>query len=144
MLDRLLYRNNWHDLVDQRLLEEGPFWDNHQRPVIDQSGNILGKLDYAADWQIKGGYVYLCGLTLTIDGSDLLARVFPGEKHPIRAAWYTGGIDATAGTKIKEDRSPYGSNVLELQRYTIFIVRDGRVVETKHGERCEQPRWTAL
>lgn len=144
MLDRLLYRNNWHDLTDQRLLEEARFWGKRQRPVIDQSGNKLGKLDYAADWHIRRGYLYLCGLTLTVDGSDLLQRVFPGDKHPIRATWYTGEIDATAGMKIKEDRSLYGSNVLELQRYIIFIVRDGRLVETKHGDRCEQRRWTAL
>jgi hypothetical protein len=70
MLDRLLYRNNWYDVIDQRLLEEGGFWDTRQRPVIDQIGSKLSKLDYSADWHIKGGYLYLCGITLSVDGSD--------------------------------------------------------------------------
>jgi hypothetical protein len=136
MLDRLLYRNVWHDLINQRLLDEG-FWNKqrHVRPLIAGRSKKLSTGDYAADWEIRNRQLYLCAARLIVDNSDLLERLFPGRTPPIRADWFTGGIDATGEKVIKELKFPRGKEVISIRQCKLFMIINGKVIEIRNSER---------
>jgi hypothetical protein len=80
MLDRLLYRNQWFDLPDQRPFKEY-FWSTQRKkkPLIGHPPHPLREDEYACDWKIERRKLWLLASVFEEDGSDLLFRLLPRD-----------------------------------------------------------------
>lgn len=134
MLDRLLYRNQWFCLPNQRPFEEC-FWSTQRKkkPFIGHPPRPLREDEYACDWKIESRKLWLLSAILEEDGSDLLFRLLPGQNLPVLADWHSGVIDAN-GDLLKKD----GLNQIPIVRFTI---ESGRVKSTDHLTILPQPGW---
>lgn len=140
MLDRILYRNEWFDLPNQRLLEES-FWSmkGKTKPIVGLDGKRLRANDYACDWKIESRKLWLLSATLEEDGSDILPRIVPGETSPLFAQWYSGHLYATG--------YPSRNGAKEIHNehthvpVIIFDIDSGAVYKTRHDKGLAQPGW---
>lgn len=140
MLDRLLYRDEWFYLPNQRPLEEC-YWQarREKKPVVGHSGRRLRSEDYACDWKIEGRKLWLLSVTLDEDGSELLPRIAPGMEIPLVATWHTGILDAN-GQSLRKQSKHIFEEAVEVP-VVRFRVENGSVVKTEHFKISPQLDW---
>ena len=130
--DLLVYEGETVGIFSNPL--ESYFDDNHPRPndVFKYSctANWRG---YLASWEIKEGFLYLIKL---VDGSCSedapeipLKKIFPKQKAPIKAVWFSGVLKIPQGEQLRYVHMGYGS-VYEKELH--LVIENGKLIETKH------------
>jgi len=79
---------------------------------------------YIATWEIDRGVLYLKAIQAWTDRGEVgLAALFPGQKGPVAATWFTGTLKVPQGKVIKPavPHPIYG-------KYLMITVEKGRVV----------------
>lgn len=99
------------------------FGPSRPRPQFRAPHTALWR-GYKATWEIKGDMLYLNDLEAwTPGGKAGLEAVFPGQKGPIPATWFTGQLKIPQGKALK----PYVPYPL-YEKYLLISVEKGRVV----------------
>lgn len=79
---------------------------------------------YIGIWEIKGGVLYLKDIQAwTQQGEVGLEALFPGQKGPVAATWFTGKLRVPQGKVLK----PYVPHPI-YEKYLMITVEKGRVV----------------
>jgi len=79
---------------------------------------------YVGIWEIKGGVLYLKDIQAwTQQGEVGLEALFPGQKGPVAATWFTGKLKIPQG-KVLKVYVPYPIH----EKYLMITVEQGRVV----------------
>jgi hypothetical protein len=123
--DRLFFKGSSFLLIDQRVLENG-FWKMNKRPLIDATRKLAVN-DYSTDWVIQENKLFLAGIYLDENGTDLLQRILPGAQDKTLADWFCGDLYATNVKSIQQlknsKRPTSGLRVKEVY----FLVENGSV-----------------
>jgi len=87
---------------------------------------------YQATWKITGNVLYLVHLR---DGNcggpakDIaLSKIFPGQKGPIKASWYSGTLRVPQGKKLKYVHMGYRS---VYEKDLLIDIEMGRVMDVR-------------
>lgn len=128
--DSLDYRGQSHMLFSNPL--ESYFGPHNPRPkeLFASTCTALWR-GYRASWKITGDFLYLVHLRDgNCGGSDAikLAEVFPGQKAPIRATWFSGTLRIPQGKPLKRVHMGYQS---VYEKDLLIRIEQGRVVEVK-------------
>jgi len=92
---------------------------------------------YIATWEIDGGVLYLKAIQAWTDqGKVGLEALFPGQKGPVPATWFTGKLKVPQG-KVLKPAVPYPI----YGKYLMITVERGRVV---NQEVVDNPGGTLL
>jgi len=85
---------------------------------------------YQASWKIEDGYLYLERLVEGTCGPDAkeipLEKVFPDQKGPVKATWFTGSLRIPRGKQLKYVHMGYES-VYEKELF--ITIEAGKVVK---------------
>ena len=118
----ILYLNGQKHSLDSLPLEQyyGP---GNPRPKF-RAPNTATWRGYIATWEIDRGVLYLKAIQAWTDQGQVgLPALFPGQKGPVAATWFTGKLKVPQG-KILKPAVPhpiYG-------QYLMITVEKGRVV----------------
>jgi len=83
---------------------------------------------YVGTWEIKDGFLWLLSLEQW-GGTPLeLERIFPKQKAPIKAAWYSGNLRVTQGKMLQYVHGGYASR---FEKDLFIKIENGRVIEQK-------------
>lgn len=126
--DILIYKGTTYSISSEPL--ESWFGKEHARP------NELFKAmctacwrGYVGTWEIKDdGYLYLVKLvegSCDMDAPEIpLEKVFPGQKGPIKASWFTGTLVVPQGELLQYVHMGYES-IFEKELH--IVIKEGRV-----------------
>jgi hypothetical protein len=79
---------------------------------------------YLATWEIDGGVLFLKAIRAwTGTREEGLEALFPGQKGPVAATWFTGKLKVPQG-KVLKPAVPYPI----YEKYLVITVEKGRVV----------------
>ena len=134
----ILYLNGQKHSLDSLPLE--PYYGpGNPRPKF-RAPNTATWRGYIATWEIDRGVLYLKSIQAWTDqGKVGLEALFPGQKGPVSATWFTGKLTVPQG-KILKPAVPhpiYG-------KYLLITVEKGRVVnqevmDNPGGTRSPEP-----
>ena len=118
----ILYLNGQKHSLDSLPLEQyyGP---GNPRPKF-RAPNTATWRGYIATWEIDRGVLYLKAIRAwTNQGEVGLPALFPGQKSPVAATWFTGKLRVPQG-KILKPAVPHPI----FEKYLMITVEKGRVV----------------
>ncbi|MBM4372637.1 MAG: hypothetical protein FJ098_13335 [Deltaproteobacteria bacterium] len=134
MGDILIYNGEKLEIFSNPL--EAWFGAEHPRPEdLSDASCSANWRGYVATWEIRDRALWLVRLqegTCDVDAPEIpLDRVFPGEKGPIRATWYTGVLIAPRGKLLEYVHMGYESRYEKELRIEIQAgeVKGERTVE---------------
>jgi hypothetical protein len=129
MPDLLIYEGEKVGIFSNPL--ETYFDKNHPRPnELFKFSCTASWRGYLATWEIKDGFLYL--LKLVEGGCDEkaaeipLSKVFPKQKAPIKATWFSGSLVIPQGQELEYVHMGYGS-VYEKELH--LIIKNGKLVD---------------
>src|SRR5665647_2017370 len=118
----ILYLNGQKHSLDSLPLEQyyGP---GNPRPKF-RAPNTATWCGYIATWEIDRGVLYLKTIRAWTDRGEVgLPALFPGQKSPVAATWFTGKLRVPQG-KILKPAVPHPI----FEKYLMITVEKGRVV----------------
>lgn len=129
MPDLLVYEGKTVSIFSNPL--EAYFDKNHPRPnelfKFSCTANWRG---YLATWQIKDGFLYLLKLaegSCDEKAAEIpLAKLFPKQKAPIKASWFSGVLIIPQGEQLEYVHMGYGS-VYEKELH--LRIKNGKLVD---------------
>ena len=118
----ILYLNGQKHSLDSLPLE--PYYGpGNPRPKF-RAPNTATWRGYIATWEIDRGVLYLKAIQAWNDqGKVGLEALFPGQKSPVPATWFTGKLKVPQG-KILKPAVPHPI----YEKYLMITVEKGRVV----------------
>lgn len=129
MPDLLIYEGKKVGIFSNPL--ETYFDKNHRRPTeLFKFSCTASWRGYLATWEIKDGFLYL--LKLVEGGCDEkaaeipLLKLFPDQKAPIKASWFSGSLVIPQGNELEYVHMGYGS-VYEKELH--LIIKNGKLVD---------------
>ena len=79
-------------------------------------------------WQIKDGFLWLLSVEHVDETPVPLAKVFPNQKPPIKATWYSGTLHVTQGKLLRCVHAGFGST---FERDVYIEIEKGKVTSEK-------------
>lgn len=139
MGDLLIYEGKTEGIFSNPL--ESYFNEEHPRPnelfKASCSANWRG---YLATWEIKDGFLYLNRLVegnCSNDAAEIpLSKVFPEQKAPIKAVWFSGILRIPQGEQLQYVHMGYGST---YERELHLVIKDGKLVDKKVIDNTQKP-----
>ena len=118
----ILYLNGQKHSLDSLPLE--PYYGpGNPRPKF-RAPNTATWRGYIATWEIDRGVLYLKAIQAWTDQGEVgLPALFPGQKGPVPATWFTGKLKVPQG-KILKPAVPHPI----YEKYLMITVEKGRVV----------------
>jgi hypothetical protein len=118
----VLYLNGQKNSLDSLPLE--PYYGpGNPRPKFSAPNTATWR-GYIATWEIDQGILYLKAIRAWIDRREVgLEALFPGQKGPVAATWFTGKLRVSQG-KVLKPAVPYPI----YEKYLMITVEKGRVV----------------
>jgi hypothetical protein len=118
----ILYLNGQkHSLVSLPL--EQYYGPGNPRPKF-RAPNTATWRGYIATWEIDGGVLHLKAIRAWTEKGEVgLEALFPGQKGPVAATWFTGKLRVPQG-KILKPAVPHPI----YEKYLMITVEKGRVV----------------
>lgn len=118
----ILYLNGQKQSLDSLPLE--PYYGpGNPRPKF-RAPNTATWRGYIATWEIDRGVLYLKAIRAWTDQREVgLEALFPGQKGPVAATWFTGKLRVPQG-KILKPAVPHPI----YEKYLMITVEKGRVV----------------
>ena len=118
----ILYLNGQKHSLDSLPLE--PYYGpGNPRPKF-RAPNTATWRGYIATWEIDRGVLYLKAIRAWTDQGQVgLPALFPGQKGPVPATWFTGKLKVPQG-KILKPAVPHPI----YEKYLMITVEKGRVV----------------
>jgi len=109
-----------HSLISNPL--EQYYGPNNPRPKF-RAPNTATWRGYIGTWEIKGGVLYLKAIRAWTEKGEVgLEALFPGQKGPVAATWFTGKLRVPQGKVLK----PYVPHPI-YEKYLMITVERGRV-----------------
>jgi len=122
--DSIIIEGQKHSLYSLPL--EQYYRDGHPRPQFRWPNTATWR-GYRATWEIKGGVLYLKAIRAWTEKGEVgLEALFPGQKAPIPATWFTGQLRVPQG-KVLRVRMPQPIHEKDL----MITVEKGRVTGQK-------------
>jgi hypothetical protein len=118
----ILYLNGQKHSLESLALEQyyGP---GNPRPKF-RAPNTATWRGYIATWEIDRGILYLKAIQAWTDQGEVgLPALFPGQKGPVAATWFTGKLKVPQG-KVLKPAVPHPI----YAKYLMITVEKGRVV----------------
>ena len=131
----ILYLNGQKQSLESLPLETyyGP---GNPRPKF-RAPNTATWRGYIATWEIDGAVLYLKAIQARTDQGEVgLGALFPGQKGPVAATWFTGKLKVPQG-KVLKPAVPYPI----YGKYLMITVERGKVV---NQEVVDNPGGTRL
>src|SRR5665647_1666824 len=118
----ILYLNGQKHSLESLALE--PYYGpGNPRPNF-RAPNTATWRGYIATWEIDQGFFYLKAIRAWTDQGEVgLPALFPGQKGPVPATWFTGKLKVPQG-KILKVAVPHPI----YEKYLMITVEKGRVV----------------
>ena len=118
----ILYLNGQKHSLDSLPLE--PYYGpGNPRPKF-RAPNTATWRGYIATWEIEEGVLYLKAIRAWTDQGEVgLPALFPGQKAPVAATWFTGKLKVPQG-KVLKLAVPHPI----YEKYLMITVEKGRVV----------------
>ena len=118
----ILYLNGQKHALDSLPLEQY-YSPKNPRPKF-RAPNTATWRGYIATWEIDRGILYLKAIRAwTYQGEVRLEELFPGQKGPVAATWFTGKLRVPQG-KILKTAVPHPI----YERYLMITVAKGKVI----------------
>ena len=118
----ILYLNGQKHSLDSLPLEQY-YSPENPRPKF-RAPNTATWRGYIATWEIDRGILYLKAIRAwTYQGEVRLEELFPGQKGPVAATWFTGKLRVPQG-KILKTAVPHPI----YERYLMITVAKGKVI----------------
>lgn len=98
------------------------------KPYLHEKRCTASWRGYVGTWEISGGMLYLLRVAANPCSGKLdvpLNVLFPGQKEPIVATWFSGRLTVPQGKRIKAVHMGYMS---QYERYILFEIERGKVV----------------
>ena len=130
----ILYLNGQAQSLESLPLEQyyGP---GNPRPKF-RAPNTATWRGYIATWEIDRGVLHLKAIRAWTDKREVgLEDLFPGQKGPVAATWFTGKLRVPQG-KILKPAVPHPL----YEKYLMITVEKGRVVSRKVVDNPGGPR----
>lgn len=129
MPDLLIYEGKTVGIFSNPL--ETYFDKNHPRPnELFKTSCTASWRGYLATWEIKHGFLYLVKLvegSCSNDATEIpLAQLFPKQKAPIQATWFSGSLVIPQGNELEYVHMGYGS-VYEKELH--LMIKNGKLVD---------------
>jgi len=129
--DQIVYNGEKHSLFSEPL--ERYFGEKHRRPdelfVFKCTACWRG---YVASWEIKENHLYLTKIVEGTCGADAkeieIDRIFPGQKAPVKAVWYSGMLRIPQGKLLRYEHMGYGST---FEKELLLTIQDGKLIDEK-------------
>jgi hypothetical protein len=139
MPDLLIYEGKTVSIFSNPL--EMYFDKQHPRPnKLLESTCTASWRGYLATWEIRDGLLYLIKLVegnCSDNAAEIpLEKLFPQQKSPIKASWFSGVLKIPQGEELEYVHMGYGSiYAKELH----LIIKNGTLVETKIIDNTKKP-----
>jgi hypothetical protein len=133
-ISEILYLNGEKHSLDSLPLEQY-YHPKNPRPQF-RAPNTATWRGYMATWEIDRGVLYLKAIRAWTDRGEVgLADLFPGQKAPVAATWFTGQLKVPQGKMIK----PAMPHPL-YEKYLMIKVEKGRVIGQEVVDQPERGR----
>ena len=133
-ISEILYLNGQKHSLDSLPLEQyyGP---TNPRPLF-RAPNTATWRGYPATWEIDRGVLYLKAIRAWTDRGEVgLAELFPGQKAPVAATWFTGQLKVPQGKMLKP-----AVPLPIYEKYLMIKVEKGRVISQELVDQTERGR----
>jgi hypothetical protein len=123
LCDNIIIENEEHGLYCEPLES---FWNEyHPKPQFRPPHTACWR-GYVASWKIEGGKLYLTGIE-TENENLKIEKVFPGQKMPVFADWYTGELRIPQGEMLQYVHMFYQSRF----ESDLFLLVDNGIILKK-------------
>lgn len=128
--DILFYKGKTLDLFSNPL--ESYFSKKHPKPTELLQGKCTANWrGYVASWKIENGFLYLVEVVEGTCGNNpqsIFSKIFPDQKNPIQATWFTGTLRVPQGKELQYYHMGYES----IYEEDLFLeIKNGELVKAK-------------